>query len=99
MVKPNEEEIKLINHVEEQVCKYFAVDTNAIVSNNRTSNVTMARGYIFYIIHVDNNLSINKLANVYLRTARAIFWHVNKVKSLIKQRVYKEIYQNICNSL
>ena len=59
----------------------------------------MARGYIFYILHVDKDMSTNKIANTYLRTARAVFWHVSKIKSLMKQRAYKEIYQNLCACL
>jgi chromosomal replication initiation ATPase DnaA len=96
MVTTTIEEKNLIDNVEKKVCKYFNVDKQAIVNNDRTSQVSMARGFIFYILHKDYELSINKIANTYFRTSRAVFWHVNKVTFLLKQRMYKEIYNNIC---
>ncbi len=97
MVRPTNEEKKLIDDIERKVCAYFCVNTQTIVNNNRTSQVSMARGYIFYILHKDFGLSINKIANTYFRTSRAVFWHINKIKHLLKQRMYKEIYNNICS--
>ena len=96
MITTTIEEKNLIDNVEKKVCKYFNVDKQAIVNNDRTSQVSMARGFIFYILHKDYELSINKIANTYFRTSRAVFWHVNKVNFLLKQRMYKEIYSNIC---
>lgn len=98
MVKPTFEELKIIGNVEKNVCNFFGVSEQAIVNNDRTSQVTMARGYIFYTLHKDFGLSIAKIANTYHRTPRAVFWHVNKIKFLLKQRMYKEIYSNICES-
>lgn len=96
MITTTIEEKNLIDNVEKKVCKYFNVDKQAIVNNDRTSQVSMARGFIFYILHKDYELSINKIANTYFRTSRAVFWHVNKVTFLLNQRMYKEIYSNIC---
>jgi chromosomal replication initiation ATPase DnaA len=96
MVTATIEEKKQIDEIEKEVCKYFNVDKQSIVNNDRTSQVSMARGFIFYILHKDCGLSISKIANTYFRTSRAVFWHVNKVTFLLKQRMYKEIYSNIC---
>lgn len=97
MIKPTIEEFKIIEKVEKDVCRYFGVDKQAIVNKDRTSQVSMARGYIFYILHKEYGLSIAKIANTYLRTSRAVFWHIGKIKYFLKQRMYKEIYNNICN--
>lgn len=96
MVKPTSDEFKIIEKVEKDVCGYFGVDKQNVISKNRTSQVSMARGYIFYILHKEYKLSISKIANTYFRTPRAIFWHVNKIKHFLKQKMYKEIYNNIC---
>ena len=96
MVRPTDEEKQLIDEIERKVCRYFNVPTQSIVNNDKTSQVSMARGYIFYILHNDYKLSINKIANTYFRTPRAIFWHVNKIKHLLRQRMYREIYVAIC---
>lgn len=99
MTKPTIEEKNIIEKIEREVCKYFCVSINSIANNDRTSQVSMARGYIFYILHKDYGLSISKISETYYRTSRAVFWHINKVKFLLKQRMYKEIYQTICKQL
>ena len=96
MVKPTEEEFKIIERIEKSVCDFFGVNIQSIVNTDRTSQVSMARGYIFYILHNDYEISISKIANTYFRTPRAVFWHIGKIKYLLKQKMYKEIYSNIC---
>lgn len=96
MAKPTSDEFKIIEKVEKDVCRYFCVDKQNVINKNRTSQVSMARGYIFYILHKEYKLSISKIANTYFRTPRAVFWHVNKIKHFLKQKMYKEIYNNIC---
>ena len=96
MVKPTDEEFKLIERTEKKVCEFFGINRQSIVNMDRTSQPTMARGYIFYILHNDYHISISKIANTYFRTPRAVFWHIGKIKYLLKQKMYKEIYSNIC---
>lgn len=96
MVKPTDEEFKTIERVEKDVCRCFGVDRQSIVNQDRTSQVSMARGYIFYILHKDYGISISKIANTYFRTPRAVFWHIGKIKYFLRQRMYKEIYNSIC---
>ena len=96
MVTPNQDEFKIIDNVEKDVCAFFGVNRQAIVNKDRTSQVSMARGYIFYILHNDYKFSMSKIANTYFRTPRAVFWHINKIKHFLKQKMYKEIYNIIC---
>lgn len=96
MVRVTENEKDLIDKVECTVCEYFNVQCQSIVNRDMTSQVSLARGYIFYILHVNYKLSISKIANTYQRQKRVVFWHINKIKHLIKQRMYREIYDNIC---
>lgn len=92
------EEQKLLDRVESIICDYFNVDTNSIVNNDRRSNVTLARGMIIYMLHTKYGFSANKLANIYFRTRRAIFWHISKIGYIIKkQKTYIKIYEEICN--
>ncbi len=96
MINISQEEKNLIDKVEESVCKYFSVSCQRIINKDMTSQVSLARGYIFYILHVDKKISINKIAKVYLRQKRVVFWNVSKIRHLLKLKVYKEIYDNIC---
>ncbi len=96
MVRITEDEKDLIDKVEDMVCEYFNVQCQSIINRDMTSQASLARGYIFYILHVNYKLSISKIANTYQRQKRVVFWHINKIKHLLKQRMYKETYYNIC---
>ena len=96
MVSVTQSEKDLIDTIEKKVCDYFSIPCQNIVNRDMTAQVSLARGYIFYILHVNYGLSIGKITNVYLRKKRVVFWHINKIKHLLKQRMYKEIYNNIC---
>jgi chromosomal replication initiation ATPase DnaA len=96
MVNVTQSEKDLIDTIEKKVCDYFSIPCQKIVNRDMTAQVSLARGYIFYILHVNHGISIGKITNVYLRKKRVVFWHINKIKHLIKQRMYKEIYNNIC---
>lgn len=96
MIKLTTDELKTIEYVEKRVCSFLSVDRHLIATTNKTAQVSMARGYIFYILHNDYKLSISKIANTYFRTPRAVFWHINKIKHFLKQKMYKEIYNSIC---
>lgn len=96
MAKPTKDEQRIIEKVESIVCSFFNVIPQKIVNANRTSQVSLARGYIFYILHNDYKISISKIAETYFRTPRAVFWHIEKIKYFLTQRMYKEIYDNIC---
>ena len=96
MVTITLDEKKLIDKVEKRVCDHFGINEQLVINKGRKSQVSMARGYIYYILHYDYNLSITQISNTYFLTRRAIFWHVSKVKHLLKQRIYKGIYDEIC---
>ena len=50
MIKLTSDELKTLEHVEKKVCSFFSVDRHLIEQTNKTSQVSMARGYIFYIM-------------------------------------------------
>lgn len=94
------EEQKVLERIESTICDYFNVDTDSIVNNDRTSNVTLARGFIIYVLHTKYGFSANKLAKTYFRTRRAIFWHLSKIGYIIKkQKMYIKIYEEICSKI
>lgn len=99
MVQVTQDEKQLIDYVEKQVCDYLCVPTQAIVNRDMTAQVSLARGYIFYILHTKYKLSISKLTIIYLRKKRVVFWNISKIKYLLKQRIYKEMYDNILSTL
>ena len=88
-----------IQIVENSVCRYFNISSNDLSSKKRNTDTTMARGFAIYILHTSFGYSASKLAAEYRRTPRAVFWHVDKISHLIKQRAYKEMYQTIISDL
>jgi chromosomal replication initiation ATPase DnaA len=99
MKKFTEDELAKIDLVEKVLCKEFNISENDFASKNSTANVSLARGFLFYFLHKEYNLSAGKLSKYYFRGARAIFWNVSKIGFLIKQRAYKEIYEKVCREL
>ena len=95
MVKLNKEEIKIIERVECSVCRYFGVDGDEISSRKKTLNIAMARSFVFYILHTDYKISINKIANTYFRTPRLVNWQCEKLRYMLKQRNYAKTYNDI----
>lgn len=90
---------KDVLNVEGAICRYFCISPNDLASNSRNSEITMARGFAIYILHTSFGYSASKLAREYRRTSRAVFWHVDKISHLIKQRAYKEMYQTLMSDL
>lgn len=99
MVKPNEEELKVIEKVEECVCSYFGVNADKLPSRAKTLNIAMARAFVFYILHTDYNISINKIANTYFRTPRLVNWQCEKIRYLIKLKNYAKMYSDILGAI
>lgn len=97
MAKVTDDERKIIDGIERTVCRYFGIMCSSIVNNDKTMNVSLARGFIMYKAHVEYGISISKIAGVYCRTSRAVFWHINKIKNFLKVRHYQEMYLNIGN--
>lgn len=99
MVKPNEGELKVIEKVEECVCSYFGVNADKLPSRAKTLNIAMARAFVFYVLHTDYNISINKIANTYFRTPRLVNWQCEKIRYLIKLKNYAKMYNDILGAI
>lgn len=99
MIKPNENELKIIENVEACVCSYFGVNAGKLPSRIKTMNIAMARALLFYILHTDYNISINKIANTYFRTPRLVNWQCEKIRYLIKLKNYSKMYNDILEAM
>ena len=93
----NTKNISLVNEV---VCDYFKVSISDIYSKNRTSKITLARGFIIFILHNNKKLSISTLSNEYKRIPRAIFWHCAKMRDYMDcYSEYRKIYDELCKHI
>ena len=99
MIKPNEDELKVIETVEECVCSYFGINADKLPSRTKTLNIAMARAFVFYVLHTDYNISINKIANTYFRTPRLVNWQCEKIRYLIKLKNYAKMYNDIIEAM
>lgn len=87
----------MVQKIEEKICNYFGVEKELIVSKNNIINASLARGYLWYILHYDCGMSVNAIAKHYQRNPRSVHKLIAKVKYLVTtQRLYKEHYNALC---
>ena len=87
----------MIEKIEEKICEYFGVDKEMLVATSSYRQPSFARSYLWYILHYNCGLSVNKIAKHYNRTPRRINRVVSKIKYLIEtQKAYKEHYNALC---
>jgi hypothetical protein len=88
-------ERKIVDDLERCVCSIMSVESEQVKSKNLKTNVTLARGFIFYILHKRYGFSVSLISKLYKRSIRNVFWHNDKIEHFLKQNSYKEIYNNI----
>jgi chromosomal replication initiation ATPase DnaA len=87
----------MVQKIEEKVCNYFGIDKRLVVGKNHIINASLARGYLWYILHYDYGMSVNVIAKHYQRNSRSVHKLIAKVKYLVTtQRLYKEHYNALC---
>lgn len=100
MVELTEENRQIMDLVESIVCKYFNVNEKEVVGRNHKRDASLARGFIWYILHYNYGFSINKLANGYYRNIRSITSLIAKIKHAIKKQIsYKQMYNTMIEQL
>ena len=99
MIRPSEDELKVIENVEGGVCSYFGINADKLPSRTKTMNIATARSFLFYILHTQYKISINKIANTYFRTPRLINWQCEKIRYLLKLKNYAKMYSDILESI
>lgn len=100
MIEITENDKKFVDLVENTVCEYFSVCLSDIASRNHKRDASLARGFIWFILHYEYNLSISKLAKEYIRNRRSITYLIAKIKVSIKrQKMYSEMYLTIKDKL
>lgn len=72
---------------------YFNFKEEKLYSQKTDNNSSIARYFIWYYLHINENVSIGLLSKEFFRTRRTIFLGISKLKSMIKnQRMYNEMY-------
>jgi hypothetical protein len=92
-------ERRIVDDLERCVCDVLNVEQVQIKNKNYKSDATLARGYVFYILHKNYGFSVSLISKLYKRCKRNIYWHNDKIEHFLKQKHYKEIYNNIIDSL
>ena len=87
----------MVQKIEEKICNYFGVDNTLVVGKNNIINASLARGYLWYILHYDCDMSVNAIAKHYQRNQRSVHKLIAKVKYLVApQKKYKQHYNALC---
>lgn len=99
MIKTMEDDRIIMDKVEKEICNEFNVNSYALVDLDTSNNTSIARMFLFYILHHEYNFSYNKIASNYNRTIRSVFRNCAKNEVLLRQRCYSTIYEDILKRL
>lgn len=100
MAKITFEESNIFDKVEKIVCRYFGVELGNIVSKNTTNKVSMARNYMYYLLHCHFCISIRKISESYFRTERGVKHQISIMRVCIKSNsAFKEIFSKLVEML
>lgn len=99
MIKTTKDDRMIMDKVEKEICNEFNVNSYALVDLDTTNNTSIARMFLFYILHHEYNFSYNKIASNYNRTIRSVFRNCAKNEVLLRQRCYSTIYEDILKRL
>lgn len=100
MAEITKKERSMMDKVEKAVCKYFNVTSTSIVDKDTSNNVSLARSFLFYILHYDCGFSFSKIEDNYYRRQRSVCYCTSKIKYQVKmQRLYKNIYNELLDMI
>lgn len=86
----------IVKSIEDKTCLVMGVTNKDIRDKNNKKNDSLARGYVWYILHYDYNLSVSQIAKEYNRSKRAVFYLISKTKYIVdNQSTYKKLYEKI----
>lgn len=96
----NDKDNKIIDCIENYICELFGVSSEEIYAINATRVASLARAYLFYIIHIDLKYSIKCICDRYGRKKRSVFTAISKIKYLINnQKQFTAQYEEIKNGI
>lgn len=86
----------MFREIERKICEHFNVTLDLLIGKNCFGKASLARNYLWYILHNDYKMSINTISKEYDRTPRRVKRVVSKTKYLVTtQKLYKEHYEKI----
>lgn len=85
--------------VEESVSKEFAITMEDLKSKKRKRDVILAQDFLYYILHCEYKISVNKIGEMYQRSSRNIFYSLSKTSLLLKDSIYQTIYAKLIYGL
>lgn len=89
----------MIENLEKCICTFFSIDKDLLIGKNHLKQPSLARGYLWYILHYDYKLSDRYIAIAYKRNTRTVRKMIAKMKySIDNLKYYKNDY-NIIKSL
>lgn len=84
----------MVEKIEQKICDYFGVTRDELLC--RSKHCYLERGFLWYILHCDYQLSCNTLAKRYGRNIRTINRVISKIKYIATtQKEYEEHHKNL----
>lgn len=84
----------MVEKIEQKICDYFGVTKEELLC--RTKHCYLERGFLWYVLHNDYNMSFNALAKHYNRNVRNIARQVSRIRYIATtQKEYEEHHKNL----
>lgn len=85
-----------MNNTINKICLYFGVTLEQIQSKKQNKNIIYVRNFIYYILHVDEKVSISNIGKAIHRKKRTIQARIADMKHRLKYvREYKDTYEKL----
>lgn len=90
-----------VDAIIKKISEHFGVNPEDVLSKNKKSKVSLARGFCYYVLHYNEDcLSISKISRKFNRSERGVKIIISNLKYLIEtQRKYKTMYADVLNDL
>lgn len=82
----------MVEKIEKKVCKYFNVTMDELLCKSK--HCYLERGFLWFVLHCDYNVSFNSLAKRYNRNVRTITRVVSKIKYIATTQKEYENHHN-----
>lgn len=79
-----------------RVCSYFNISIDDLLNRDTTNAISVARNFVYYILHIDLRLSINQISKILNRLPRNIKRRIAHIKYNVEHnKEYHKIYQEL----
>ena len=83
-----------------EVCEYYGISFDEIMSKSRLSILVEARSVCYYILRHSFNLQLYKIAKIFNKNHATVMFGIRRLEDLMKyEKVLQIKFENICQKI